>query len=164
MNEKIERALNDQLNAELFSWYLYLSMANSFTEKNLDGMAAWMRLQSGEEREHGMKILDFLQQRDGRVVLQQIDQPQPDWATPLEAFQQAYEHECGISRKIHALVDLAAKEGDHATVAFLQWFVTEQVEEEANVLAIVDKLKMVGEHPTGILMMDGKLGQRAIGG
>jgi ferritin len=123
-------------------------------------MASWMRLQSEEERVHAMKFLDFINQRGGRVALQQINQPQLDWAAPLEAFQQAYNHEIEISQKIDALVDLATKESDHAAVNFLQWFVSEQVEEEANALAIVDKLKMVGDNTMGILMMDAQLGQR----
>lgn len=161
MNKKIEQAFNDHLNAEFFSSYLYLSMANCFTAKNLDGMASWMRLQSEEERGHAMKFLNFINQRDGRVALQQISQPQLDWAAPLEAFQQAYNHEIEISQKIDALVDLATKASDHAAVNFLQWFVSEQVEEEANALAIVDKLKMVGDNPMGILMMDAQLGQRS---
>jgi len=160
MNKKIEQAFNDHLNAEFFSSYLYLSMANCFTAKNLDGMASWMRLQSEEERVHAMKFLDFINQRGGRVALQQINQPQLDWAAPLEAFQQAYNHEIEISQKIDALVDLATKESDHAAVNFLQWFVSEQVEEEANALAIVDKLKMVGDNMMGVLMMDAQLGQR----
>jgi ferritin len=163
MNKKIEQAFNDHLNAELFSSYLYLAMANCFTAKNLDGMASWMRLQAEEERGHGMKFLDFIHQRGGRVLLQQINQPQLDWATPLEAFQDAYNHELEISKRIGALVDLAAKENDHAAVNFLQWFVAEQVEEEANALAIVDKLKMVGDNVMGMLTMDGRLGQRAAG-
>jgi ferritin len=163
MNKKIEQAFNDHLNAELFSSYLYLAMANCFTAKNLDGMAGWMRLQAEEERGHGMKFLDFIHQRGGRVLLQQINQPQLDWASPLEAFQDAYNHELEISQRIGALVDLAAKENDHAAVNFLQWFVGEQVEEEANALAIVDKLKMVGDNVMGILTMDGRLGQRAAG-
>ena len=163
MNKKIEQAFNDHLNAEFFSSYLYLSMANCFTAKNLDGMASWMRLQAEEERGHGMKFLDFIHQRGGRVLLQQINQPQLDWATPLEAFQQAYDHELEISKRIGALVDLATKENDHAAVNFLQWFVAEQVEEEANALAVVDKLKMVGDNVMGILTMDGRLGQRAAG-
>jgi ferritin len=160
MNKKIEQAFNDHLNAEFFSSYLYLSMANCFTAKNLDGMASWMRLQSEEERVHAMKFLDFINQRGGRVALQQINQPQLDWSAPLEAFQQAYNHEIEISHKIDALVDLATKESDHAAVNFLQWFVSEQVEEESNALAIVDKLKMVGDNPMGILMMDAQVGQR----
>ena len=163
MNKKIEQAFNDHLNAELFSSYLYLAMANCFTAKNLDGMAGWMRLQAEEERGHGMKFLDFIHQRGGRVLLQQINQPQLDWATPLEAFQDAYNHELEISKRIGALVDLATKENDHAAVNFLQWFVGEQVEEEANALAVVDKLKMVGDNIMGILTMDGRLGQRAAG-
>jgi len=164
MNKKIEQAFNDHLNVELFSSYLYLSMANCFTAKNLDGMASWMRQQSQEEWGHGMKFLNFINQRAGRVALQKIDQPQHEWATPVEAFQQAYDHECTISRKIDALVDLAVKENDHAAVAFLQWFVSEQVEEEAAALAIVDKFKMVGDHPMGMLMMDAQLGQRSAAG
>jgi ferritin len=161
MNKKIEQAFNDHLNAEFFSSYLYLSMANCFTAKNLDGMAGWMRIQAEEERAHGMKFLNFIHQRAGRVTLQKIDQPQHEWTTPIEAFQQAYDHECEVSRKIDVLVDLATKENDHAAIAFLQWFVSEQVEEEATALAIVDKFKMVGDHPMGILMMDAQLGQRA---
>ena len=123
-------------------------------------MASWMRLQSEEERMHAMKFLDFINQRGGRVALQQINQPQLDWSAPLEAFQQAYNHEIEISHKIDALVNLATKESDHAAVNFLQWFVSEQVEEESNALAIVDKLKMVGDNPMGILMMDAQVGQR----
>ena len=161
MNKKIEQAFNDHLNAELYSSYLYLAMANCFTAKNLEGMASWMRLQAEEERSHAMKFLDFINVRDGRVTLKQIDQPPLEWATPLEAFQQAYEHECEISRRINGLVDLATKEGDHAAVNFLQWFVSEQVEEEAHALGIVDKLKMIGDNPTSILIMDGRLAQRA---
>ncbi len=161
MNKKIEQAFNDHLNAEFYSSYLYLAMANCFTAKNLDGMASWMRVQAEEERAHGMKFLDFIHARNGRVALKQIGQPPLEWATPLEAFQQAYEHECEISRKIDALVDLATKEGDHAAINFLQWFVSEQVEEEASASGIVDKLKMIGDHPMGILTMDGRLGQRA---
>jgi ferritin len=160
MNKKITQAFNDHLNAEFFSSYLYLSMANCFTAKNLDGMASWMRLQSKEEHVHAMKFLDYINQRGGRVALQQINQPQLDWAAPLDAFQQAYNHELEISQKIDALVDLATKESDHAAVNFLQWFVSEQVEEEANALAIVDKLKMVGDNMMGVLMMDAQLGQR----
>jgi ferritin len=161
MNKKIEQAFNDHLNAEFYSSYLYLAMANCFTAKNLDGMASWMRIQAEEERMHAMKFLDFINQRGGRVALQQIDQPPLDWSAPLEAFQQAYDHELEISSKINTLVDLATKEGDHAAVNFLQWFVSEQVEEEANALAIVAKLKMIGDNLMGILMVDAQLGQRA---
>ena len=160
MNKKMEQAFNAHLNAEFYSSYLYLAMANCFTAKNLDGMASWMRLQAEEERAHAMKFLDFINVRDGRVTLKQIDQPPLEWSTPLEAFQQAYDHELQISGKIDALVDLATKEGDHAAVNFLQWFVSEQVEEEAHALGIVDKLKMVGDKGSGLFMIDRMLGDR----
>jgi ferritin len=163
MNKKIEQALNEHINAELFSSYLYLAMSNCFVAKNLDGMGRWMRVQADEERGHAMKFLDFIHQRGGRVLLKQIDQPQLDWASPQEAFQQAYEHELLISRKIDALVELAAQEKDHAAANFLQWFVNEQVEEEAQTLAIVDKFKLAGDSPMTLLMMDGQLGQRSGG-
>jgi ferritin len=160
MNKKIVEAFNDHLNAEFFSSYLYLSMVNYFEAQNLDGMANWMRIQTDEERLHAMKFLDFVNQRGGRVILQQIEQPKTEWSSPLEAFQDAYDHECLISSKINKLVDLATAEGDHAATTFLQWFVTEQVEEESNALSIVDKLKLVGDHSMGLMMMDQQLGLR----
>lgn len=161
MNKRIEAAFNDHLNAEFYSSYLYLSMVNYFAAKNLDGMANWMRIQTDEERLHAMKFLDFINTRGGRVTLQQIDQPKIEWANPREAFEEAYEHECLISSKINALVELAVKENDHAANAFLQWFVNEQVEEEANTLRIVERLKLIGDNPMGLLMLDDQLGQRA---
>lgn len=160
MNKKIEEAFNEQLNAELYSSYLYLSMANYFAAENLDGMAAWMRIQTDEERIHAMKFLDHINDRGGRVVLKQIDEPKIEWSDPLEAFQDAYNHECLISSKINALVDLASSENDHAASTFLQWFVTEQIEEEATALATVERLKKVGDSPVGLLMIDQQLGLR----
>lgn len=160
MNEKIQDAFNEQLNAELYSSYLYLSMANYFAAENLDGMAAWMRIQTDEERIHAMKFLDQINERGGRVVLKQIDEPKIEWASPLEAFEEAYGHEQLISSKVNALVDLANAESDHAANAFLQWFVSEQIEEEATAQTIVEKLKKVGDNPLGLFMMDEQLGQR----
>jgi ferritin len=123
-------------------------------------MTTWMRIQTDEERMHAMKFLDFINERGGRVVLKQIDQPKIEWSNPLDAFQDAYNHECMISGRINDLANLAGAEGDHAATTFLQWFVTEQVEEEATALGIVEKLKMIGDNPVGILMMDQQLGQR----
>lgn len=160
MNKTIESAFNEHLNAELFSAYLYLSMANYFAAENLEGMATWMRIQFDEERMHADKFIDFINDRDGRVILEQIDKPKSDWSSPLEAFQDALDHERLISQKINALVDLAVKESDHAANTFLQWFVTEQVEEEANVQPIVGKLKMIKDNSMGLLMLDEQLGQR----
>jgi ferritin len=123
-------------------------------------MAQWMRIQVDEERAHAIKFVDFVNERGGRVMLQKIDQPKVEWANPLEAFKEAYDHECLISQKINDLVDLSVKHNDHAANTFLQWFVTEQVEEEANASAIVAKLELVGNNGMGILMMDQQLGQR----
>lgn len=160
MDKKIERAFNSHLNAEFFSSYLYLSMANYFTADNLEGMTTWMRIQVDEERLHAMKFIDFINNRGGRVVLEQIDKPESDWSSPLAAFEQALEHEKLITKKINDLVDLAVKENDHAAATFLQWFVNEQVEEEAAAQAIVVKLRLVKDNSMGLLMIDQQLGQR----
>jgi ferritin len=160
MNKKMEKAFNEHLNAEFYSSYLYLSMANYFTAKNLEGMASWMMIQTDEERMHAMKFVQYINDRGGRVLLEKIDQPKHDWASPLEAFQEAYQHEQLISKKINDLVDLAIKESDHAANNFLQWFVSEQVEEEATVQAIVARMELVRDHPMGLLMIDQQLGTR----
>jgi ferritin len=162
MDKKIEKAFNEHLNAEFYSSYLYLSMANYFAYHNLEGMAQWMRVQVEEERIHGMKFIDFINDRGGRVVLEQIDQPKTDWASPLDAFRDAYEHECHISKRINQLVDLAIKDNDHAANTFLQWFVSEQVEEEAAAQAIVGKLELVKDNSMGLLMIDQQLGTRTL--
>jgi ferritin len=161
MNKTVEQAFNAHLNAEFYSAYLYLSMASYFAAQNLEGMTAWMRIQVDEERMHGLKFVQFINDRAGRVILEQIDKPKTDWSSPLEAFQDALEHERLISKKINTLVDLAIKESDHAANSFLQWFVTEQVEEEANVQAIVGKLALIKDNSMGLLMIDEQLGQRA---
>ncbi len=160
MNKNIEKAFNAHLNAEFYSSYLYLSMASYFVAQNLEGMAAWMRVQADEERMHGMKFLDFIFDRNSRVVLEQIDKPKTDWSSPLEAFKDALAHEQQVSQKINELVDLAVRENDHAANTFLQWFVTEQVEEEATVQAIVGKLELIQDNGLGLLMIDQQLGQR----
>jgi len=157
---KIQDAFNKQINAELFSAYLYLSMSAYFESENLAGMANWMRVQAQEELGHAMKFFDFINERDGRVILAQVDAPKTQWDSPLDAFGDAYRHEQKITGLIHELVDLSLSEKDHAANTFLQWFVTEQVEEEASVLTIVDKLKMVGDNSVAVFMLDGELGQR----
>jgi ferritin len=119
-----------------------------------------MRVQAQEELTHAMKFFDFIHERDGKVTLVQVETPQTGWESPLDAFQAAYGHECKISGLINELVDLALQESDHAANAFLQWFVSEQVEEEASVLTIVDKLKLVGDNNVALFMLDGELGQR----
>jgi ferritin len=160
LSEKMKKALNDQLREEYFSSYLYLSMASYFESINLDGFAQWMKAQSDEERAHAMKFYKFINDRQGRVVLNALDKPQSDWASPLAAFEDAFHHEQKISRLINELTDMAVAEKDHAAFAFLQWFVTEQVEEEAAAAEIVEKLKMVGDAKHGLMMLNGILGQR----
>jgi ferritin len=160
VNKKIEGALNQQLNAELYSSYLYLSMSAYFQSINLPGFSNWMRVQTQEELVHAMKFYDFINERGGRVTLQKIDPPPTKWASPFNAFENAYKHEQKVTGLINDLVNLAVGERDHATNIFLQWFVTEQVEEEASADEVVQKLKLVGDDSGGLFMLDGEMGQR----
>jgi ferritin len=157
---KILNILNKQINEELYSSYLYLSMSSYFSSLNLDGFAKWMRMQSQEENAHGMKIYDYILQRDGKVVLTKIETPKATWKSPLEVFQETLKHEQHISSCIHNIVNLAIQEKDHATTQFFQWFVGEQVEEEANAASILDKVNMVGDNKGGLYMLDREMGQR----
>ena len=159
-NPKIQDAFNKQLNAELDSAYLYLSMSAYFDSENLSGMGDWMRFQAQEELGHAMKFFSFINERDGRVLLAQLGTPKSEWASPLNAFEEALAHEEKITGLINGLVDLALAEKDHASNTFLQWFVTEQIEEESSVKTIVDKLKLIGDSPVALYMLDGQLGQR----
>ena len=161
MQKKIQDALNAQLNAESYSAHLYMSMSAYFQSVNLKGMAHWMRLQAEEETMHEMKFFDYILSRGGKVAVGQIGAPPTDWESPLAVFEAAYEHERQVSAKINTLVDLALAESDHASNAFLQWFVTEQVEEEESVLEIVDQLKLIGDERGALFMLDRELGQRA---
>ena len=161
LNQKIQDAFNKQLNAELFSSYLYVSMAAYFESQNLKGMAHWMRLQAQEENMHGMKFFDFINERGGKVVLAQIDAPKVEWSSPREVFEDTCQHERKVTSLINELVDLSVSERDHAANAFLQWFVTEQVEEEASAQEIRDKLELAGDNGAVLFMIDQELGQRA---
>lgn len=161
IKESVLNLLNKQINEELYSSYLYLSMSAYFSSINLNGFAKWMRIQSQEENNHAMKIYDYVLQRDGKVTLTKIKDPKAVWKSPLDAFQDTLKHEQHISNCINDIVNLAIKEKDHATNQFFQWFVTEQVEEEANARAIVDKLKMIGDTKSGLFMLDRELGQRS---
>ena len=162
LNPKIEAALNSQINAELYSSYLYVSMSAYFDSHNLAGMANWMRIQAQEEVAHAVKFFDFVNERDGRVLLTQIEGPKTEWTSPLDVFEEAYAHEQKVTGLINDIVDLSLGEKDHASNAFLQWFVTEQVEEEAAAKTIVDKLKMIGDNPVALYMLDGDLGTRTL--
>ncbi len=160
MNSEIESAFNEQLNAELFSSYLYLSMAAHFESQNLKGMAHWMRMQAQEENMHGMKFFDFINERGGKVTLAKIKEPKTEWSSPLDVFEDTCAHESKVTGLINGLVDLSLSEKDHASNGFLQWFVTEQVEEEATAQEIRDKLKLIGDSPVVLFMIDQELGQR----
>ncbi len=161
MSKKMEKALNEQINAEMYSAYLYLAMAAYFESENLSGCAGWMKVQVQEETSHAMKFFGHINERRGRVILQAIDQPAKEWKSPLAAFEAAFEHEQLITGRIDDLVNLAMQEKDHATSAFLQWFVSEQVEEETSVDTIVQMLKMADKAPGALLMIDRELGRRA---
>lgn len=163
LKNNIEKALNEQINKELFSSYLYLSMGNYFESINLSGFAGWMKLQSQEEYQHAMKILDYVNQKGGRVVLRQIADPKIEWESVASVFEDTYEHEKMISGSINDIVDLSLGEKDYATHTFLQWFVNEQVEEEATALKILEDVKMIGDYKAGLFMMDRELGQRVPG-
>jgi ferritin len=160
INEKVRKAINDQIKHELESAYIYLSMSAYFNSAGLDGMAQWMRVQTKEEVEHAMKFFDHIHERNGRVELQPLKPLKMDWSSPLEAFQDAYEHEQFITGKINELVKIAREEGDEPAAILLQWFVKEQVEEEANASKIVQMLERVGDSGPGLLMMDRELGKR----
>lgn len=160
LNAKIQDALNKQINAELFSSYLYLSMAAHFESQSFRGMAGWMRVQAQEELGHALKLYDFVNERDGRVTLAAVDAPRTEWSSPLEVFEEAFKHELKVSGLINNLVKLSIDEADFAAHSFLQWFVNEQVEEEAAAKLIVDKLKLVGDNGVALFMLDHELGQR----
>ncbi len=160
IGKRMQDAINEQIKHELESAYLYLSMVAYFHSESLDGMAQWMTGQAQEELAHAMKFCNHIDERDGRVELKALSQPQKEWASPLEAFKAAHEHERFITGKINDLVKLAAEEKDHAAGIMLQWFVTEQVEEESSTLKVVELLKRIGDSGHGLIMADRELGTR----
>lgn len=160
ISKKMEKALNKQVNMELYSAYIYAAMAADLESKNLEGMAHWMEMQMQEEMLHAQRIYRYINEAGGRVTLDAIDKPPADYDSPAQIFEAALGHERKVTASINKLVDLARAESDHATEIFLQWFVTEQVEEEAHADGILRKLKMVGNAGHGIFMIDRELGAR----
>ena len=160
LSKKMEKAINQQINAEIYSSYLYLSMTTYFESISLGGFSNWMRQQAQEELFHGMKMFDFVCERGGRVTLMAIEKPASKWASPLDAVKNVLSHEQKVTGLINDLVNLAQDERDHATNIFLQWFVSEQVEEEDTAGSMVDKLKLIGKDANGLFMLDTELGQR----
>jgi ferritin len=162
IKKTVEKAINDQIKQEIYSAYLYLSMSAYCESVNLSGLAHWMRIQFDEEMAHALRLFDFLINRGGRVTLQAIEKPPADFASPLEIFQQALEHEKNVTAMIEKLYETAAKENDYATQVELQWFISEQVEEEKSAGAIVEQLKLVGKDNAAMLMLDRQLASRTV--
>ena len=160
LNEKVQKALNDQVAAEFYSAHLYLAMSAYFESVDLPGAANWMRVQYKEELTHAEKIFDYVIERDNRAIVKSFDAPPIEWESPLKAFEAAYKHEQKVTGLINDLLELARSERDHATEIFLQWFVNEQVEEESSVKAVVQQLKLVDDSKNGRFMIDRELAGR----
>jgi ferritin len=160
LSKKLEEAINEQINKELYSGYLYLSMSAYCEAENLPGAANWMRIQAQEELGHAMRLFDHVNARGGRVLLKAIEMPPPVWKSPLEMFEEVLAHERKVTGLINRLYEVALSENDYATQMELQWFITEQVEEEESAGQVVEQLRRVGDQPMGLLMLDGQLGQR----
>lgn len=160
INEKLEKAINEQINAELYSSYLYLSMCAYFSAEGFSGMANWMRIQAQEEVSHANKFFDYVNERGGRVLLKAIDAVPTQWDGAEAVFAAVREHEAHVTSLINKLMDVAIAENDHATKSFLQWFIDEQVEEEASVQEICDNLKLIKGNGHGLLMLDREMKSR----
>ena len=160
LNDKIAQVFNDQLNFEMFSANIYLSMAAYFESLNLKGCASWMQVQHQEEMFHMSRFFDFINERGARVLMAAVAAPATNWDSPLDAFEHALAHERIVSGRINDMVTLAIEEKDHASANFLQWFVGEQVEEEASADAVVQQLKLIGDAPGALFMLDRELGAR----
>ncbi len=161
LKQTVQDALNEQIKAELESAYVYLAMSAYSESVNLRGFASWMRAQSQEELGHALKLFDFVNDRGGRVTLQALTQPPADYKSALDMMEHTLNHEQKVSGLINRLYELALKESDYPTQAHLQWFITEQVEEEKTAQEIVEQLRMIGNHTPGLLMLDRQMGQRS---
>jgi ferritin len=160
LNQKIQDAINDQINAELYSAYLYYSMAAYFESISLKGFSHWMRVQALEEMTHVQRLFSYIYDRGGQVLTKPIEAPPAKWASPLATFEATYAHEVKVTAQINGLMDLALAKSDHATCNFLQWFVGEQVEEEASADEIVQKLTLVEKTAGGLFLLDQEMDKR----
>ena len=160
MNEKLQQAFNDQINKELYSEYLYMSMFAYFDRMNLQGFKNWMNVQMQEEHAHAMGMFNYVHERGGQVILQSIEQPQTDWESPVALFEHVLEHEKFVTSRINALMDVAEEVKDRAAVSFLDWYLKEQVEEESNVSNVLKTLKMVCDDKNCLYMYDKELATR----
>ena len=160
ISAKLQEAINNQINAELWSAYLYLSMAMQFENSGMPGVANWFKIQFKEEQAHAEIFMNYLNQRDGRVILKAIDEVPTSWESPLEAFKATLEHERKVTALINNLYALAESENDYATRDRLAWFVTEQVEEEDNARQLIDKFTLIGNNGMGLYTLDRELATR----
>lgn len=160
MNDPVREAVNRQLNHEMGSAYLYLSMSAYFESRDLEGFAQWMRMQAEEERSHAMRLYDHLVDRGARVELGALEGPKTDWDSPLEAFEDALEHEREVTERVNRVAEVAAEEGDRATENVMDWFIDEQVEEESTISRVVKRVRLAGDDPSALLMLDRELGER----
>ena len=160
LNDKVQAALNDQINNEFYAAYLYLAMSAYFQSINLNGFAHWMRMQREEEIAHGMRIFDFVLDRDGKIELGALNKPPTTFDSALDVMKQALEHERKVTSRINDLYELAVEMKDYPTQTLLQWFITEQVEEEATAQQLVEQLQLTGDNSAALLMLDRELGAR----
>jgi ferritin len=160
INERLYKAMNEQIKNELESYYIYVSMAAHFHARNLDGMAHWMRCQAHEEMIHAMKFFDHIHDRGGKVVLMNLNQLKTEWTSVREVWQDTYEHEQFITGKINELTTISREEKDYTSEPILAWFSKEQMEEEATAGKVLEQIKMIGDNQTGVLMLDRELGAR----
>lgn len=160
ISKKMQDAINEQINAELYSAYLYLSMAAYFESMNLGGFAKWMRVQFQEEQAHALKFFEYVLERGGDVELKAIAAPKTKWSSTLEAFKEVQAHEQHVTSLINKLYEAALEDKDYASQALLQWYITEQVEEEKNAAEIVANLELIEARGTAVLMLDHRLGKR----
>lgn len=160
LNQRLETELNKQFNAEMYSAYLYLSMSAYLESENLSGFANWMKIQYEEEQSHALKIYQYVLDRGGKMELEAIAKPETKWANVIQLFEEVLKHEESVTASINNIINIAYEEKDHASVAELQWFVTEQIEEEANVNDILVQLKMIEGKGAGLFMLDREMKQR----
>jgi ferritin len=163
MNDRVRQLLNDQIANEFHAAYTYLAIAAHFEAENYEGFAKWMRVQAREETEHAMKLFDYLVERGERISLGVIEEPKQEYGTPLDAFRTALAHERKVSGQINAIYEAAMEAKDYPTTVMLQWFISEQVEEENVTGTAVEHLEMAGDNRAALLFLDGRFGARAAG-
>lgn len=160
LKDNVVKAINEQIQKEFYSSYLYLAMAAQFDATNLPGFASWMKAQAREEWGHGMKLYEYLNDQGARVVLEAIEKPTTEFGEPVKVFEEVLKHEQFVTASINKLYELSLQEKDYASQVMLHWFITEQVEEEKTASEILEQLKAIGDRPHLLLMLDGKLGAR----